>query len=526
MDSIADSPKRLRKTHTGVIFGCLFALGLISALVGATYEDLQSIYDMNLGDISRVAVTRSAGILAGFVYQHVNAKIVIIFSLILGGLGTAIVPDAAPHYWLAHVGLFVTGFSVGALEVGCNVWLVQLWGDGVSPMLQSYHVSFGVGALLAPLLAAPFLGPQNIDTANVTELEATFSATGMDVAPQESSHIAIPYAIFGGFYSFMGLVMLFFFMIDRTVLRQHREHPSDGAAERSTLSFEWTVVALLVAFVVVTVTLEGIMSSMLPSFVINDPALRMSKSDASYLLSLYWAFYTGSRMLSMLISTRLKPNTILVLTQSIVAMGVGLLFLMVFPDVAGRWTIWLATAIIGFGISPLYPTAFTWTVRYINLKYAHVSFALVASCTGGFLPTYVVAPWVQSTTKVLPAVSLLCVVLLTCIIYVMLWTTRRRRPISERDGLDSAVPGATYEDLQSIYHMELAEAAEIAVIIGSLLCAGCLYEHVNAKIVIIFFLILSGLGTAIAPDVALQYFIAHAGSFATGLSVGALEIGK
>ena len=51
-----------------------------------------------------------------------NAKIVIILAMICGGLGTAILPDVAPHYWIAHIGLFVSGCSVGALEVGeCTI---------------------------------------------------------------------------------------------------------------------------------------------------------------------------------------------------------------------------------------------------------------------------------------------------------------------------------------------------------------------------------------------------------------------
>lgn len=54
----------------------------------------------------------------GFLYKHVNAKIVIIVSLLVGGLGVAIIPDVAPYFWIAHTGMFVSGFSVGALEVG------------------------------------------------------------------------------------------------------------------------------------------------------------------------------------------------------------------------------------------------------------------------------------------------------------------------------------------------------------------------------------------------------------------------
>ena len=54
----------------------------------------------------------------GFLYKHMNGKLIIVLSLLLGGLGTIIVPDFAPDFWIAHFGQFVTGFSYGTLEVG------------------------------------------------------------------------------------------------------------------------------------------------------------------------------------------------------------------------------------------------------------------------------------------------------------------------------------------------------------------------------------------------------------------------
>lgn len=40
---------------------------------------------------------------------------------------------------------------------GGNVWLVQLWKDKVGPIFQMYHLSYGIGALLSPVIVEPFL---------------------------------------------------------------------------------------------------------------------------------------------------------------------------------------------------------------------------------------------------------------------------------------------------------------------------------------------------------------------------------
>ena len=127
------------------------------AILGGTLDDLQDIYKLSATGVSQILVTRSAGSLVGmmnfkestetkmgtcdpgfdlqteiqltfalprvlpgrcFLYKHMNGKLIIVLSLLLGGLGTIIVPDLAPDFWIAHFGQFVTGFSYGTLEVG------------------------------------------------------------------------------------------------------------------------------------------------------------------------------------------------------------------------------------------------------------------------------------------------------------------------------------------------------------------------------------------------------------------------
>lgn len=266
-------------------------------------------------------------------------------------------------------------------------------------------------------------------------MEERFEIFELDPEPPTNgtSHVAIPYGMFGGAYSLMGLIILFFFMIDRTELRQHDAPEENHAEQQSTSRFEWTVVALLSAYVVVDVTFESIMGNMLAVYVNRNPDLAMEKSEGNYLLTLFWAAYTAGRISSMLASIKLKPNTSIIISQTITSIGAVCLFLVAFPATTGRATVWLATGICGFGLGPLYPTAFTWTVRYIHLKYAHMSTALIAACTGSFLPTYLVAPWVESSTTAMPAVAAVCALLLVCILSAMLFLTRNRTPIYDQE---------------------------------------------------------------------------------------------
>ena len=40
-----------------------------------------------------------------------------------------------------------------------NMQLIKIWGDDHGPWMQALHCVFGVGALLGPLVATPFLSP-------------------------------------------------------------------------------------------------------------------------------------------------------------------------------------------------------------------------------------------------------------------------------------------------------------------------------------------------------------------------------
>ena len=231
----------------------------------------------------------------------------------------------------------------------------------------------------------------------------------------------------------MGFVILLSCFIDRTELRQHRSPAAVNESHAATLRFEWTIVALLSAYILIEEVFESTMANSLADYVLCNSEFGIAKTESLYLLSFFWATYTFGGMFTVFVSLRLKPNSILILFQGITNIGTGILFLLVFPNFAGRSTAWIASGIIGLGISTLYPTGFTWAVRFIHLKYTHVSVLLVASCTGAMLPTYLVAPYVESSKTVLPSVSMGCVVILTCILFVMLFTTRNRRPIYDQE---------------------------------------------------------------------------------------------
>lgn len=78
------------------------------------------------------------------------------------------------------------------LFLGSNVWLLQLWEKDVAPMMQSYHLSCGVGALLAPLMMTSFLGPQQMCEIDKEESEEFLSLYGDKMIIVESRNLHFP----------------------------------------------------------------------------------------------------------------------------------------------------------------------------------------------------------------------------------------------------------------------------------------------------------------------------------------------
>lgn len=51
------------------------------------------------------------------VFRYINARTVMLWAMIAGGLGTAVAP-IVPAIWIVHVGQFFTGLSNGVFECG------------------------------------------------------------------------------------------------------------------------------------------------------------------------------------------------------------------------------------------------------------------------------------------------------------------------------------------------------------------------------------------------------------------------
>ncbi|XP_077498861.1 sodium-dependent glucose transporter 1B-like isoform X3 [Amblyomma americanum] len=156
--------------------GCM-GLGLILALTGVALLDLVEIYGSDISSVSHLITTRCVGgllgsLVGGKLYDAYNVQAMTILMMAIACVAVLMIPLSG-SLPLAHAVIFFGGISSGAFDTGANVWIIRMWPENSNPALQVFHLAFGVGCVVAPLIAEPFL------STGVVREGLFFSVTGV-----------------------------------------------------------------------------------------------------------------------------------------------------------------------------------------------------------------------------------------------------------------------------------------------------------------------------------------------------------
>ncbi|KAJ9574913.1 hypothetical protein L9F63_007932 [Diploptera punctata] len=159
--------------------GAFFGLGLCIAIPGPTFLSPVTELQADISPISSIYAARTSGyligsIIGGFLFDYFNRLFLLFISLLLTAVFITVTPWC--HVlWLLQACMVFLGMTMGFLDTGGNVLCLDLWGRNSGPFMQALHFSFGLGAFVAPLLAAPFLETNSIDVLPTTIASTTLS---------------------------------------------------------------------------------------------------------------------------------------------------------------------------------------------------------------------------------------------------------------------------------------------------------------------------------------------------------------
>ena len=342
---------------TFVYYASFIALGLTTASLGPTLPELAKNTASDISNISFLFVVRSLGYLlgsinSGRIYDKRPGNPMMSLGLAVIAVLLILVPIIPSLVILALV-LLLVGFAEGTVDVGGNTLLVWLHQDRVAPFMNGLHFTFGIGALLTPLIVAQAL-----------------SLTG------------------GIKWAYWVLAILIFpiaLWLSRAPSPAHQI--SDN--KQSTKVARPGLILLMVLFFFLYVGGEAGYGGWVYTYTISIGL--GTETSAAYLTSLFWGALTAGRFIAIPIASRLRPA--IILTIDLIGCLISIGAILIFPS--SPQALWIGTIGAGVFMASIFPTMITLAQEKLTVTGKITSWFFVGASSGGMLLPWVVGQFFE-----------------------------------------------------------------------------------------------------------------------------------
>ncbi|OCT94550.1 major facilitator superfamily domain-containing protein 4A [Xenopus laevis] len=395
-----------------------FSFGLCIAFLGPTLLDLRCQTHSSLQDITWVFFAQQfcllvGSTLGGFFKRTVKQSL---FLLFLSSLTISVVFAIIP--FCGHVGMLALVLAIAGLAMGCidtisNMQLVKIYQQDSAIFLQVLHFFVGFGALLSPLIADPFLSETNCIQSNATQNQShNLEHIRNSLVPHHPGNVShyvlplqgasvtqvsyafwimaainlpVPIAVFsllykegmvpgcsihsGGLLSEDELAMETHNGNDFKKIEAHEKHGhavSKLCCQSKMLNAPYTFFAFHACAAITLFLTDGIVgeySGFVYSYAVEQP-LNLAHKTAGYLPSLFWAFITLGRLISIPVSYKMAPRSMLFINL----IGVTATFLFLLFSQNSTTGIFVGTALLGLWLSSVFPSMLAYTEDVLNYK--------------------------------------------------------------------------------------------------------------------------------------------------------------
>ena len=247
------------------------------------------------------------------------------------------------------------------------------------------HFGFGVGNLIVPQIARPFLSPDKED-GNITR-EATF----FDILNKDNideSRIEVAYAIIAILVLLVAVIQLALIIKGAPEGFPHwipqgklKAMVSPGSCARGNIFYG---VELLVVLLLYYGCDSGASRSYFELIfsIVTEGNLELSKAEASTLQSVFWICFTLGRGLSSPITAFIRVQlylTVVIVLLVIVSMVIALLGSQVLL------VMWICNCCFGFLISVPFPNGMAWANLYLDMNSMATMVLLMGNSFGGLV---------------------------------------------------------------------------------------------------------------------------------------------
>lgn len=374
------APASVKRKQTIGYFASFIGLGMATASLGPALPYLTEKTSSEIGEISILFTTISAGYLLGAViggrlYDRLPGNLVA-FGAVLGIAATLALTPIIPLLSVLATVSFILGMVEGALDVGGNAMLVWVHGSQVGPYMNALHLFFGVGTFIAPIIIA-----QSVQLSD----DITWGLWMMAL-------LMVPVAAW--------------ILWTASPTAPTSEHESGGRTNIKLL-------ALIIAFLFVYVGAEVGFGGWVYTY-----ALKLNlanETSGAYLTSAFWGAFTAGRLLGIPIATRLRPRWILLgdLTGCILA----LVLIILFP--ASTLALWVGAIVLGLFMASIFPTVVTLAERRMTLTGAVTSWFFVGASSGSMFFPWLMGQMFESVSPLAIMFVLLASIIMALILYAV-----------------------------------------------------------------------------------------------------------
>lgn len=382
------------------------SLGLPDGVLGVAWPSIRRSFGLSPDQLGALLASAMAGYLvssftSGAVVARLGVGRLLLWSsalMVVNSLAYALAPA-----WGVMVGAGVlAGLGAGAIDAGINAFAAARF----SPRLVSWlHASYGVGAMLGPLLMTGVL-------TSGLGWRWGYAVIGLVLAAMAVSF----------------LLTIRLWEMDRpepASVASVRE-PAAGLFDTLALSRVWLNVALFFVYTGLEV------SAGQWSYSLFTEARGVVPGVAGIWIAVYWAGLTAGRILSGAVASRIPGDTLLRLGT--IGALVGALLIWWDPGMSSGL---LGLAVLGFALAPIFPTLIAETPK--RLGTSHATSAIGFQVAAAYLGTAAI-PGLTGVIAGRAGLAVIgpCLFGTAVVLFLLQETSRQRRPVGEDDVLTAA----------------------------------------------------------------------------------------
>jgi FHS family Na+ dependent glucose MFS transporter 1 len=358
---LSEQRKQFTPSHVMLLsigyYLAFIALGLSTASLGPTLPALATQTGVRMDQISYLFAAKSLGYLVGALhsggwYNRRPGNIILTSALLVMGAIFVLIPFIT-WLWLLILVIAIVGYAEAVLDVGGNTLLVWLHRSRVAPWMNALHFFFGFGALFSPLIIA----------------QAVLRTGGIAWGYWLLACVMLP-------------ISVWLFWIDSPPA------PSGPQIETSARSNN-ILVFVIISFFFLNVGAESSFGGWVFSY---SRALGLANEvTAASLTAAFWGALTIGRLLSIPISSWLRPQQMLMI--DLLGCQASLLLIILWPT--SQLMLWIGTIGLGVFIASIFPSTMNLAGRVLPIDGRITGLFFIGTSLGGMFFPWLIGQWFE-----------------------------------------------------------------------------------------------------------------------------------